>query len=89
MSRGANLQGGKDGALDGGEVIKPQTGGNVPPVQENSVQPAERYTGEHVTLGPYVSLRVKERIGAHGDQVMERINRIGGDGAEWNHQTQA
>src|ERR1035441_993130 len=54
VSRGANLQGGKDGALNGREIIRPQAGGNVPAVQENSVQPAERYTGEHVTFGPYV-----------------------------------
>ena len=84
-----DLQGGENGELNRGEVIRPQTGSNVPSVQENPVQPAERNAGEHVTLGPHVLVGVKEWIRAHGNYVMEGFNGFGGDGAERNHQAQA
>lgn len=89
MSRVTNLEGGKNGALNRGEVIRLQTGGNVPAFEENSVSPAERNAGKHVTLGPHVPLRVKEWIGSHGNKVMEGFNWIRGNGAERNDQAQA
>ena len=76
LSRRANLQGGENGALNGGEVIRPQTGRNMPAIQENAVQPAEGNASEHVAFGPNVLLRMKERIRPYGYQVMECFNGI-------------
>ena len=61
----------------------------MPAVQENTVQPTKGNAGEHIPFGPNVPLWVEERIRPHGNQVMEGFNRIGGNGAERNHQAQA
>ncbi len=75
-------QGGEDSALNRGEVLRSQTGSNIPPAQKNTIEPPERDAGEHISLGPHVPLEVEEWISANGDQVM-------GDCTKRNHQAQA